>query len=253
LNNFSLQCEYVDIGTAAVSMLDQTLVDGKAYIHGTTWRTSTASLPASTTGAVSLLAGVRASSVKSLFVRFAQNSSASTYVFGTTNQNAAASNGKYDATNPMINSINFSVGGIKFPQTPTNPLLAPSQAFRDAQLAMGSWNSALFTSATTPNTYCRLSGGYNGPNLTPANGSNLDYNYTMGTTPYYQSQFIYGQDLEVVMRKSLLSGLNCTSAPIFLEIGIAYAPTFQHTAYVQALIDHVIIHDVRSGDITVRL
>jgi hypothetical protein len=47
LSDFSIQCEYVDIGLNALKMLDQTLVDGKSYIHGTTYRTSSASLPVS--------------------------------------------------------------------------------------------------------------------------------------------------------------------------------------------------------------
>ena len=119
LSNFSLQCEYVDIGINALSMLDATLVDGKSYIHGTTYRTSSASLPAGA-GSTSLLAGIRASSVKSLFCRFAQGGLAST---------SDSSNGKYDSVNPLLNSICFNVGGIKYLQTPINPLLQSSQAF----------------------------------------------------------------------------------------------------------------------------
>ena len=69
LSDFSLQCEYVDIGLNALKMLDQTLVDGKSYIHGVTYRSSSTTLPA-TSGSTSLLAGIRASSVKSLFARF---------------------------------------------------------------------------------------------------------------------------------------------------------------------------------------
>ena len=68
LSNFSLQCEYIDIGINALQMLDATLVDGKSYIHGVTYRTSSASLPASTTGSTSLLASIRASS-KKVFLR----------------------------------------------------------------------------------------------------------------------------------------------------------------------------------------
>ena len=110
LSNFSLQCEYVDIGINALSMLDATLVDGKSYIHGTTYRTSSASLPAGA-GSTSLLAGIRASSVKSLFCRFAQGGPAST---------SNSSNGKYDSVNPLLNSICFNVGGF-YPTRKTQP------------------------------------------------------------------------------------------------------------------------------------
>jgi hypothetical protein len=77
LSDFSLQCEYVDIGLNALKMLDQTLVDGKSYIHGVTYRSSSTSLPA-TSGSTSLLAGIRASSVKSLFARFVDGGAIST-------------------------------------------------------------------------------------------------------------------------------------------------------------------------------
>ena len=51
----------------------------------------------------------------------------------------------------------------------------------------------------------------------------------------------------------LLSGLNCTSAPIFVEMNIATAPTNAHTMYVIAMLDQVLIHDTTSGDISVRI
>ena len=75
MNNFSLQCEYVDIGINALSMLDNTLIDGKAYSHGITYRTSSATVNSGSSGAQSVLAGIRASSVKSLFARFFDSSS----------------------------------------------------------------------------------------------------------------------------------------------------------------------------------
>jgi len=242
LSNFSLQTEMIDIGINALQMLDQTLVDGKSYIHGTTYRTSSASLPA-VQGFTSLLAGIRASSVKSLFCRFAQSGTAN-----TTN----GLHGKYNSFNPILNSINFSVGGIKYPQTPINPLLAPSQAFRETQMAIGSFNNAQFQSCIVPSLYCRLSAGGTAQGNT--NGATQEYNWnTAADALGAQSQFIFGENVEVCARRGLLSGLNATSAPIFVEMNLAAAPTNTHTLYVQAMIDQVLIHDVRSGDIQVRV
>lgn len=242
LSNFSLQTEIIDIGINALQMLDQTLVDGKSYIHGTTYRTSSASLPA-VSGFTSLLAGIRASSVKSLFCRFVPSGAATV---------ANGLHGKYNSFNPLLNSINFSVGGIKFPQTPINPLIAPSQAFRETQMAIGSFNNAQFQSCITPTFYCRLTAGgtANAFNV----GATQEYSWTVGGDAVNgQSQFIFGENVEVCARRGLLSGLNCTSAPIFVELNIAAAPTNAHTLYVQAMLDHVVIHDVRSGDIQVRI
>ena len=247
ISNMSLQCEYIDVGVNALQLLDQTLVDGKAYSHGVTYRTSTASLPSGISGSTSVLAGIRASSVKSLFVRFAQN--------GTVGVSTSI-HGKYSSFNPALNGINFSIGGIKFPQTPVNPLLNPSQAFRDTQLAMGSWNNSNFCSGIPTWNYCKLSAGTGV--VTSATNYTQDYKWSLtesGITASYasHSQFIFGENTEVCMRRGLLSGLNATSAPIFVELSINNALTNAHTVYVQAMIDHVIIHDVRSGDIQVRV
>jgi hypothetical protein len=242
LSNFSLQCEYVDIGLQALSELDKTLINGKAYSHGITYRSTSTTLP-STSGSVSLLAGLRGSSVKSLFARFVQNG-----VANTTN----GLHGKYNSFNPSISSINFNIGGIRFPQNQVNPLLAPSQVFRDLQMAVGSFNSTQFQSCIIPQDFCRLSAGGAAQSLTV--GATQEYNWNLAADAVNaQSQFIYGQCLEKVARRGLLSGLDCTSAPIFLELNIATAPTNPHTVYVIAMLDSVLIHDVRSGDISTRV
>jgi hypothetical protein len=245
LSNFSIQAEYVDIGINALQMLDQTLVDGKAYIHGTTYRTSSATMPSSA-GSSSVLAGIRASSVKSLFARFAQGGTAS-----STN----SLNGKFDSFNPMISSINFNIGGIKFPQTPVSPLLQPSQAFRETQMAIGSFNNAQFQSCIVPSAYCKLSAGgtASGTGTTNTRGATQEFNWSLGSIVNAQAQFIFGENVEVCARRGLLSGLNCTSAPIFVEMITATAATNSHTLYVMAMLDHVIIHDCKSGDIQVRI
>ena len=241
LSNFSLQAEYIDIGINALSMLDATLVDGKSYIHGTTYRTSSAALP-SVTGATSLLAGIRASSVKSLFTRIIDGGAAS-----LTN----SVNGKYDCKSPNLNGINYSVGGIKYPQAPINPLIAPSQAFRETQMAVGSFNNSQFQSCIVPTNYCKLAAGGTASLL--LNGATQEYNWNLGSAVNSQCQFIFGENVEVCARRGLLSGLNCTSAPIFVELQIATAPTNAQTVYVIGMLDMVTIHDVRSGDIQVRI
>lgn len=241
LSDFSLGLEYIDVGLNALQMLDQTLADGKAYIHGTSYRTATATIPAGTSGAQSLLVGIRASSVKSLFARFFDGGSAS-----TTN----SINGKFDSKNPSINRLNWSIGGIKFPQSSINPLLEPAQAFRETQMAVGSWNNYLFTSGITPANYCKLAVGGTAPGNT---STTADFNYTTGTSASAQAQFIFGVNTEVVMRRGLLSGYNCTAAPIFLEANLGASVTNSNTLYGISMIDCIVIHDVRSGDIQVRV
>lgn len=56
LSDLQLNLEYVDIGSSSLAMLDATLVDGKSYLHGVSYRTSAVSMPA-VVGNQSLLAG----------------------------------------------------------------------------------------------------------------------------------------------------------------------------------------------------
>lgn len=247
LSDFALQCQYVDIGPTALAMVDATLPDKKAYIHGTTYKTSSISFPA-VAGTQSLLAGIRGSSIKSLFARFQDGGTAS-----ITN----SMNGKYDSKMPNINSINFNVGGQKLPNNPVNPLLNPSRAFRALQMASGSYNNASFQSAMPPLQYCKLAAGAASGTGTGAVQSTLGATqsafWNIGSSQTSLCQFIYGEDLEVVARRGLMSGMNCNSAPVFVEFNVATAPTNSQTLYVHSLGDVVYIHDVATGDVQVRM
>jgi len=241
LSDFAIQCQYVDVGPQALAMLDATLPDKKAYIHGTTYKTSSITFPA-VAGSQSLLAGIRGSSIKSLFARFQDLGTQS-----TTN----SINGKYDSKLPMINSINFNVGGQRLPNNPVNPLLNPSRAFRALQMASGAYNNSQFQSCMPPSAYCKLAAGGTAQAVTV--GATQAFFWNLGSVQTSLCQFIYGEDLEVVARRGLMSGMNCNSAPVFVEFNVATAPTNSQNLYVHALGDVVYIHDVATGDVQVRM
>jgi hypothetical protein len=244
LSDFVLQCNYVDVGPTALAMIDATLPDKKAYIHGTTYKTSSISMSAGLSGSQSLLAGIRGSSIKSLFCRFQDMGAVS-----TTN----STNGKYDSKNPLINAINFNIGGQRLPNNPVNALLHPSRAFRALQMASGSYNNAQFQSAIVPAQYMKLAVGGTAATVAAPLGTTQAYQYNLGSTNTALCQFIYGEDLEVVARRGLMSGMNCNSAPVFVEFNIASTVTNPQTLYVHALGDVVYIHDVATGDVQVRM
>jgi len=239
LSDFTLQCDYVDIGARALAMLDQSLVDGKSYIHGLTYRTSTNTLPA-TSGAVSLLAGLRGSSVKSLFARFQDNALTT----------AGSINGKYDSKMPMCSQIGFNIGGSRYPPIPVPALLQPALCFRELQSAVGSFNSTEYSFASPTLAYCKLSAGGTAQGLA---NTTQDYNWSLSSDPAAQALFIFGTNTEVCARRGVLSGLNCNAAPIFLEMTLAAAPTNSHNVFVIAQLDQILVHDVRTGDIQVRV
>ena len=81
-------------------------------------------------------------------------------------------------------------------------------------------------------------------------GSTQEYSWNSGNDSVVAlSQFMFGECLEVCARRGLLSGLNCTSSPIFLEMNIANSNTSIHNVYFIAMIDHVIVHNIRDGSI----
>jgi len=244
LSDFVLQCNYVDVGPTALAMIDATLPDKKAYIHGTTYKTSSISMAGGLSGSQSLLAGIRGSSIKSLFCRFQDMGAVS-----TTN----STNGKYDSKNPLINAINFNIGGQRLPNNPVNALLHPSRAFRALQMASGSYNNSQFQSAIIPVQYMKLAVGGTAATIAAPLGTTQAFQYNLGSTNSALCQFIYGEDLEIVARRGLMSGMNCNSAPVFVEFNIASAVTNPQTLFVHALGDVVYIHDVATGDVQVRM
>lgn len=242
LANFSITCQYIDIGGSALKMLDQTLVNNQAYIHGVSYRVTSNTIPAGTSGNLSLLAGIRNSSVKSVFVKYVDNL--------TTSLTNGSVNSKFDGKNPSINSWSVSIGGMRYPTNSINCLLQPSQAFSETTKAIGSFNNSQFQSCITRARYCKLARG----GTTPAESStSTDRNYSLSSSATAQCQFFIGYCLEVCAKRGLLSGLNCSSAPVFIEQNLAVACTNAQLMYVIAMIDCIFIHDVSSGDISVRL
>lgn len=239
IDNIALNCEFIDIGMSALRLVDETLLNGISYSHGTTYRTSTTALPAATSGAVSLLSGIRGSSIKTLITRFQESSVANSL------------SGKYNSKNPNINSIAFNIGGLKYPQQPCNPLLLPATSFEQLQKAMGNFNNKQYNSSLTPSIYSRVSAGGNAQGFALVN---QDYTYTNGASTYNcQDMFLWGQNLEICPKKGVLSGLNCSSAPIFVEMNLANANTYAHNMIVIAMQDAILIHNVLTGDLQVRL
>ena len=241
LSDFTLGLEYVDVGMDALQMIDETLIDGQYYSHGTTYKTSSTAL-AATSGSVSLLSGLRGSSLKSLITRFQENALTT----------AGGVNGKYDAKCPTLSAFSYSVGGVKYPQASINCLTQPALAYTETLKAVGAFNSALFNPSIIPAQYCVLSAGGVAQSLGNTNGSDYNWN-TSATANSKQAGFFVGQNLEKCAKKGVFSGLDATSAPIFNELTISTAITNAHNCYNVGIFDAVYIHDVRSGLIQVRM
>lgn len=102
IDNISLNLQYVDIGEEGVKMLGKT---GTQYYDGVTYRVSSATLP-STSGSVSLLSGLRGSSVRSLFMRCTEASTLSA---------AGCINYIYDSKMPQATAAAWNLNGLIVP------------------------------------------------------------------------------------------------------------------------------------------
>jgi len=241
LSDFTLGLEYCDVGMDALAMIDETLIDGQYYSHGTTYKVSSTAL-AATSGSVSLLSGLRGSSLKSLITRFQENALTT----------AGAVNGKYDSKCPNLSAFSYSIGGVRAPQSTINCLTQPALAYTETLKAVGAFNSALFNPSIIPSQYCVLSVGGVAQAFTNTNGSDYFWN-TSATAATKQAGFFIGQNLEKIAKRGVFSGLDATSAPIFNELNIQNAITNAHNVFNIGLFDVVYIHDVRSGLIQARM
>lgn len=233
LSDFTLGLEIVSVPSDVLQAIDSTLINGKNYLSGTTYRTGTTTLAASSGSQSLLCSAVKGSSVKSIFARFVDGGTAS-----TTN----SVNGKYDSKNPMINGYSFNIGSVQYPQYKVNPLLQPASSVIEFYKAMGSFNNSQMKSSLIPAQYCKLSAGGTASGLT--NGSTQDGNYTLGANSTGLCSFLLGQNVEVIAKESIVSGINTQSSNVFLEVSIASNPTNQHQVYITSMNDIIFEHDV---------
>ena len=237
IDNISLNLQYVDIGAEGVKMLNKT---GLQYYNGHTYRASTSTLPATTAGAVSLLTGIRGSSVRSIFTRCCEAATTST---------AGCVNYLYDSKLPLASSISYNVNGVIVPPNPVDLIRAPATAFGFTQESNGSFNTYEFKSGLTPDRYSvNVPGG-----SLPADA---DENLVLAGTAssaYNQSQFSFGYNMEKVSKFGIMDGANLNSGNTFLNLVLANSSTNILTFIFIAKMDIIYILDTATGDIQVRM
>ena len=239
LSDISLTMELVDIGNDAYQELVSTAHDNKFYSHGITYKTTNVLIPAGTVGSFTPSVSVNGSSVKSIFTRFWDLGAVST---------ANSVNHKYDSKLPSLSALqwNFSSYGKKPDCGPLNPLLRPSECFRNLMVAMGQFNSSQFNSSITPVRYTMLCAGGVQSAYT---STTQDALWTTGSISSGLSSFFYGENLEKIPRRGVLSGLDMTSCRANLEMVIATANTNNVIAWVISMNDVILCHDLNTHDI----
>ena len=211
---------------------------GVQYYNGQVGRVASQSL-GTTSGVQSWLIGIRGSSVKNLVSRFTEG------VFTT----SGCLNRYFDSKMPLYSSISYNVNGVNLPAAPDDLVRGVALAFARTQMAMAQFNAYDFKSGIVANTYCR----YLPSSSVPAD---LDQNCVSAGTGSLSTQlcaFHYGQNLERVSKAGILSGMNLNSSNTYLNVNSTATPSNSVIAYFIALLDSLIIHDLETGELSVRL
>ena len=236
IDNVFLSLQYVDIGQEGLKMLNKT---GLQYYDGVTYRVSSGTLAAGTNGAVSILSGIRGSSVKALWTRFCEAATTTT---------AGCINYIYDSKMPVANSISYNVNGVLNPSNPIDLVRAPATAFSLLQESNSSFNNYEFKSGLVPANYL----------VYVASGSSLpsdtDTNISTSTSAVtQQSQVHFGVNMEKISKYGILDGQNLNSGNTFLNMTTSIANTSALTIFFIAKMDIVYILDTATGEVSVRL
>jgi hypothetical protein len=236
LDNFSLGLQYVDVGSEGMKLLNKT---GLQYYNGITYRVSNATIPAGSSTSVSLLTGLKGSSVRGIISRFSEAASPST---------AACVNERYDSKMPQSTAINYNVNGVRVPSNPIDLIHNPSLAFASLQECNSAFSPYQMKSSIIPQRYCVYIPGGTIP-------SDSDYwvKQSSASSATSLSSFMFGYNLEKVSREGILDGTNLNAGQTFLEMNLSNANTNTLNAYFIAKQDIIYILDPVSGEISVRM
>ena len=239
IDQVSLALRLINVPMDALRMIGK--ASGVQYYNGTVGRVASQSL-GTTSGSQSWLVGIRGSSVKNLITRFTE---------AAYSASAGCINRQFDSKMPLYTSIAYNVNGVNMPAAPDDLVHSPALAFSRTQTALAQFNAYDFKSGITPNTYCRyLATGSTLP-------TDLDYNVTLASSDSLVSQlcaFHYGVNLERIAKAGILSGMNLNSGSVYLNVNSgSIVPTNSVVAYFISLLDSLIIHDLETGELSVRL
>lgn len=237
IDNISLGLQYVDVGAAGMRLLGKA---GMQYYNGLTWRVSATSVSAGTSGAVSILTGLKGSSVRTCGLRVCESSTQTT---------AGCVNGIYDSKCPQATALSWNINGQLYPSNPINPLYNPAQLFQQTQQALGNFNSYEWKCGLVPSQYFKyIPGG-----TIPTDSDRVFSDAGNASTVANQSQFLWMYSLEKVAKAGIMDGQNLNSGQTYLQAQIQNGSTNALTYFFIAKLDVVYVLDPASGEISVRM
>jgi hypothetical protein len=213
---------------------------GTQYYDGITYRVSSATLP-STSGSVSLLTGLRGSSVRSLFMRCTEASTLSV---------AGCINHIYDSKCPQATAAAWNIGGQLVPSNPVDFLHNPAQVMAFTQEANSSFTTRDFRSGLVPDKYFVY---VPSADALPTDTDKLISLAGDDSAADEQAQFLFGYNLEKISKFGIMDGLNLNGSNSYLNLTLQNKSTNTLTFFFISKNDILYIHNTETGDITSRL
>lgn len=238
LDNFQLNCVYINLGAEASRLLAKS---GPKYYNAITWRSSTSTIASGTAGAITSLVGVRGSSVRGLWVRATE--------ITATPSTTACINGIFDSKALTASSLAWNIGGLSVPSNPISVINNPALCFLQAQQAYNSFDPYSFRSSVVPSRYFVYI-----PSSTTL-PTDTDQIFTVaGNASSVNSQcmWAWGISLETVAKSGILDGANLNGSSTFLQATLATGPTNAVTLFFLAKMDAIYVID-EAGNVSVRI
>jgi hypothetical protein len=237
IDNIALNLQYVDLGEEGGRLLGG---GSSAVVHGITHRVSTTSV-ASTSGAISVLMGLRGSSVRSLTTRCVDGSVSM----------AASANGIYDSKALLANSMNYYLGGKdRVPPNPLNNVGQPASVFMRALHASDAFAERQFKFHATPREFLLRCASGTAPSAATHQADQRLIDAGSQTNPNYLASWCFAMPLQKVSKSKILDGYNFNSSNQYFEANLQIASSNTLALYFIAEMD--IIYIIENGEIMVR-
>jgi len=238
LTNVELCCCYVEL-------LDDDLGNDKGieYISTSTYRNSSTSIPAATSGEFTTLLPFRAASIKALYARFLP------FVSVVQGVNATAAYRKSASINPNISSYFFRVGSSIYPNKPVYLISSQQQTGAEGYAELIKSFHALSTTEGNPSIL------YNQYNVCATAVGGWAVNYSPNTQAAnpgtHNNAFCIGLELESFSNRNdtILSGISTLNSQIYFTANIYTGTlaggtgTYNYTAQFFSHMDMILVID----------
>ncbi len=234
MQDIALNFSYVDLGEEGSRLLGGS---GPKICAGITHRVSSSLINAGSTGAVSVLMGLRGSSVRDITTRCVDG------FIGT----AGSANDKFDSKLLPASSLNYFLqGSTRVPPNPLDTLRQPASVYMRALQSANAFNERQYKMGSTPQSFCIYSAGAVPPSDADA------YLTSSATASKSLASWMFAMPLQKVSKSKILDGLNFNQSNQFFECNIYSAPTYNQTLYFIAELD-ILFVITPDGDIQTRI